>query len=148
MSLAAALLLVGFGVVPVRAQRDAIPPDYPRSLERELAGLLNQLTTGGDVGLLTRLSAVYLDLGDDLYLDNDRRRHAYEEGAAMAKRALELQEANANSHFLYAANLGNAKRLQGSGAAALALGDIKAHVARAIALDPSHAQALQFMGGL
>ncbi len=132
-----------------RAEHDGTPSNYPQSLEQALATLLTQRKTDADdVGLLVKLSEVYMDMGDDLYTENERRRRAYEEGTRLARRAIELQETNAHAHFLYAANLGNEKRLKGAGSAMLGLNDVKSHVSRAIALDPSHARALQFMGGL
>jgi len=132
-----------------RAEHDGTPPNYPQSLEPALGTLLKQRKAyAEDVGLLLKLSEVYLDMGDDLYSEEDERRRAYEEGARLAKRALDLEDTNAHAHFLYAANLGNEKRLKGTGSAMLALDDIKSHVRRAIALNPLHARALQFMGGL
>lgn len=132
-----------------RVEHDGTPPNYPQSLEPALADLLKQRKVyAEDVGLLVELSEMYLDMGDDLYPEDEKRRRAYQEGARLAKRAFELQEANAHAHFLYAANLGNEKRLKGSASAMLALKEIKEHVSRAIALDPLHARALQFMGGL
>jgi tetratricopeptide (TPR) repeat protein len=98
--------------------------------------------------VLLALSDEYLDAGDDLYADAAKRRSAYREGARLANRAIELQETNAHAHFLYAAHLGNEKRLVGRTAAMRALKEIKFHLDRAIALDPRDARALQFMGGL
>jgi hypothetical protein len=60
-----------------------------------------------------------------------------------------VNERNAEAHFLYAANFGSSVRLSGHGPRALLeLPTIKHHVTRAIELEPAHARALQFMGGL
>ena len=129
--------------------RDAIPPNYPQSLESDLQSLLSVIA-GGRVSadVFVTLAEVYMDLADDLFTDDGNRRSAYEEGAKAAERAMGLQDSNAQAHFLYAANLGSAERLKGLTNAAMKVKEIKQHVARAIELDPKHAQALQMMGGL
>jgi tetratricopeptide (TPR) repeat protein len=133
----------------VSSQPDVLPPDYPRSLERDL----RSLEAGGadhssDVGRLVRLADVYLNIGDDLLTDPDQRRGAYEAGARAAARAIDREETCAEAHSLYAANLGSAVRLKGRAAAGLALAGIKRHAARAIELRPDYPEALQLMGGL
>ncbi len=148
-----AALLLGLAVLSAAgsasAQRDAIPSDYPHSLMRDLAALLAALDRDpSDVNLLTRLADLYLNIADDLYTDAQDRLAAYEEGARTAERAIELREANADAHFLYAAALGSAARLKGPASAALVLRNVKRHVAGAIELRPDHAPALQMMGGL
>jgi hypothetical protein len=148
--------LVGFAGVllaatssPALAEHAGTPPNYPQSIEHSLAALLiRQQSSETDIEVLLALSEEYLDAGDDLYAEAAKRRSAYREGARLAKHAIELQEANAHAHFLYAAHLGNERRLAGHTAALRALSEIKTHLARAIALDPEHARALQFMGGL
>ncbi len=134
---------------PARAEHESLPPDYPNSLERELASLLSQIATHGAKGdRLIAGAELYLNIADDLFDDETRKRLAYEAAADMAKRALQMDERNAQGHFLYAAALGSAERLKGLANAGLVLGEIKQHVRRAIELDPAHAQALQIMGGL
>jgi tetratricopeptide (TPR) repeat protein len=129
--------------------RDAIPSNYPQSLESDLQSLLSVIA-GGRVSadVFVALAEVYMDLADDLFTDDGNRRLAYEEGAKAAERAMGLQDSNAQAHFLYAANLGSAERIKGLTKAAIKVKEIKQHVARAIELDPNHAQALQMMGGL
>jgi hypothetical protein len=134
---------------PLLAQRDSIPPDYPQSLERDRNVLLASLSQDGpSAALFTQLAEVYLNIADDLFTDDKKRLAAYEEGARLARKAFELQDVNAEAHFLYAANLGHVARLQGTSAAALLVREIKAHVARAIEIRPDHAPSLQMMGGL
>ena len=126
-----------------------MPSDYPTSLERELASLLSRIATqGAQVDRLVAGAELYLNIADDLFDDETHKRLAYEAGAEMATRALQVDERNAQAHFLYAAALGSAERLKGIANAGLVLGEIKQHVRRAIELDPTHAQALQMMGGL
>ena len=136
-------------IAPARAEHESLPPDYPNSLERELAALQAKIATEGV--RLDRLIAgaeLYLDIADDLFEDDVQKRLAYEAAAEMARRALQLEERNAQAHFPYAAARGSAERLKGIANAGLVLGEIKEHVRRAIELDPGHAQALQMMGGL
>jgi len=99
-----------------------------------------------DPVFLTRLAGLYLDAGNDLYRRKTRRLRAYEEGAQVAHKVLELQETNAEAHFLYAANLGSAARLSGPVASALTIRTVKTHVTRALELEPDHAPALHMMG--
>jgi len=131
------------------AEHESLPSDYPASLEREVAVLQSQIATSGEtVQRLIAGAGLYLDIADDLFEDAPQKRLAYESAAEMAKRALQLEEPNAQAHFLYAAALGSAERIKGLANAGLVLGEIKEHVRRAIELDPDHAQALQMMGGL
>jgi tetratricopeptide (TPR) repeat protein len=87
-----------------------------------------------------------LDVGKDVYTDETQRRAAYEEGARIAKRALDLQDTNAEAHYLYAANLGSAAQLKGLTASALTVRELKRHVTRALELKPDHAPSLHMMG--
>ena len=93
---------------------------------------------------MVEVSALYLDLGDELR-DAAQRRAAYEEGARVAERALEL-EPTAQAHYLYAANLGSAAQMTGVMASAWRIQEIKSHVKQALALNPKHAPALHMMG--
>ena len=96
--------------------------------------------------VLVKLSELYLDVGQEGYTDATQRRAAFDEGARIAKRALDLQEANADAHYLYAANLGSAAQLKGLTASALTVRELKMHVTRALELQKDHAQALHMMG--
>lgn len=141
-------LIIGM-VGPALAQRESTTPNYPQSLESSLQALLRFIERGEPgAGLWTELAETYMDLADDLLTDEEKRQRAYQEGAKAAKHAFELQDSNAQAHFLYAANLGSAERLKGLTNAAMKVKEIKQHVARAIELEPTHAQALQMMGGL
>lgn len=131
------------------AARASEAPRYPDSIEEEIRSLIAAgADQSSDPVFLLRLAGLYLDAGDDLYQDKDRRRRAYEEGAKMAWRALELQDLDPQAHYLYAANLGSAANLKGIMASALTVRALKRHVARAIELDPNHAAALHMMGML
>jgi len=121
--------------------------DDPQAIERELRALREaRAQDSSDPGLLIRLAALCLDLGEDVIRDSEQRRVAYEEGARLAQRALEIREADAEAHYLYAANLGSAAQLTGMMAAAFTVRTLKRHVTRALELQPDHAPALHMMG--
>jgi tetratricopeptide (TPR) repeat protein len=116
-------------------------------LEQQRQALLAQKTQrSSDPGFLVHLANLYLDLGDDAYSEESKRRAAYEEGARIAREAINLQEQNAQAHYLYAANLGSAAQLTGGMASALTVSELKAHVRRALELKQDHAPALHMMG--
>lgn len=125
------------------------PSDYPQSLRRDLNALLQaHALDSKNPDVLVRLAALYLDMGDNLFDDTASRVASYEEGARLARRALAIREADADAHFLYAANLGSAMQLKGLVASALSVRDLKVHTARALELNKDHAQALHMMGML
>lgn len=92
-------VLAGWLLCSVALAADAgriAPTDDPQAIKRELQSLREaRAHESSDPQLLTRLAALYLDLGDDIVRDPDKRRLAYEEGARLAQRALELREADA-----------------------------------------------------
>ena len=119
----------------------------PQSLEDELRHrIAANADLSSDPAVLVKLASLYLSLGDDVYTDVTKRQTTYEAGARIAKRALELQDANAEAHYLYAANLGSAAQLKGLMAAALTIQDLKYHVKRALELQKDHAPSLHMMG--
>lgn len=115
-------------------------------LERKIQTVLAESasSTPDPTNLLT-LADLYLDLGDE-HIEMSKRRVAYEEGARLARQALEIQEGNAQAHYLYAANLGSAVQHNGVVASALTITELKAHVRRALELKPDYAPALHMMG--
>ncbi len=124
-------------------------PDAPEAIQRELHALqAAKADHSSDPRVLLRMADLYLDLGDEVLTGPDERRRAYEEGARLALRALEFREADAEAHYLYAANLGSAAQLQGMIAGALTVKTLKRHVARALELQPEYAPALHMMGML
>ncbi len=159
MSLLAVCILLLLPALPASAQPPAPPPDYPQSLEKDLKKLLEaQAQDSSDPRLLIQLAGLYLEMGEELYTEKAPKLAAFDEGARMAKRALELDENNAEAHYLYAANLGSAADTKGVAASLLALDEIKSHARRALELQKDHVAALhmagmmleelpQFMGG-
>jgi tetratricopeptide (TPR) repeat protein len=144
---------------PTLSQPPAPPPDYPQSLEKDLKKLLEaQAQNPSDSRPLIQLAGLYLEMGEELYAEKARKLAAFEEGAKLAKQVLDLDENNAEAHYLYAANLGSAADTKGMAASLLALDEIKTHTRRALELQKDHVAALhmagmmleelpQFMGG-
>jgi tetratricopeptide (TPR) repeat protein len=125
------------------------PGDYPLSLAQDLKKLLDANTqNSSDPSLLISLSSLYLDLGNDLYTDPEKRLSAHKEGARLAQHALELQKDNAEAHFLYAAHLGEAADLRGIAASLLSLEEMRMHLRRALDLQKDHVPALHMAGML
>jgi len=143
----AIILICSLIIVASNVLSGAIADEAESTLEQQLDALLAQKTQrASDPDFLVRLADVYLDLGDDVYIDESMRRAAYEEGARIARRAIDLQEHNAHAHYLYAANLGSAAQLKGVMASALIITELKEHARRALELKANHAPALHMMG--
>ena len=142
-------LMIGVLSLPCGALRgeDLTDQQYPEDLERELATLVMEGTADStDLTRLLRLAGLYLDLGYGLYVDREQKLAAFQEGARVAQKALDLRESSADTHFLYAANLGQAVQLQGLVATALNLQTLKTHVNRVLELDEKHAPAHHMLG--
>ena len=121
--------------------------DGPARIEREIQDVqAKNRQWGSDPLALTYLAGLYLDLGNERGQDEAHRIAAYEEGARLAHKAIELRETLANAHFYYAANLGSAAQLQGLVASALNVFELKAQVRRTLELQADHAPALHMMG--
>jgi len=120
---------------------------YLPSLQAHLQELLKANNTLPETPeLFIQLASVYLDVGDELYVDAGKRIKAYQAGSEFAKKALALDTKQAQAHFLYAANLGHIAQLKGVLVSALLIREIKGHVEQAIQLAPNHAPALHMMG--
>ncbi len=77
-----------------------------------------------------------MNMGDDLFTQESEKIEAYEKGLQAASQAMILHPDNAETHFLYAANLGSAIKLRGITSGAVNLSEIIKHVDLAIALAP------------
>src|SRR5262249_44448273 len=143
--LVAVLFLVGLSISLAQAEQP-VTSDHTRALEGELQALLaNQAPASSDPQILVHLADLYLDLGDDAYSEETKRRAAYDEGARLARRAIDLDESNADAHYLYAANRGCAAQLTGVMASAFTISDLKNHVRRPSERSPNDAAALHMM---
>ena len=112
------------------------PVEGGLSLQETLKQLLAQRAEqASDPTFLVRLADVYLDLGDDPTREQSARKAFHEEGAKAAQAAIELQERNADAHYLYAANLGSSAQLTGLMASGVTGQEVKRHNDRAKALD-------------
>lgn len=142
-------VMVGVLSLPCGTLRgeDSTDQPYPERLERELSSLVNAgAANSTDLTRLLRLAGLYLDLGYGVYVDREQKLAAFQEGARVAQKALDLRESSADAHFLYAANLGSAAELEGLVAAALTIQELKEHVHRVLELDPQNVQAHHMLG--
>lgn len=147
VALVCGLILGLLGSVGWGASLSPLSSDSPDELEKELQDLLSTgLSQSTNPNALCRLASLYMDLGYGLYVDEEKKLAAFQEGARLAKRALEQQEASADAHFLYAANLGQAVQLQGLVTTALNLETLNAHVNRVLELDQNYAPAHHMLG--
>src|SRR2546426_7377864 len=74
MRVLAGCLLVVLTALSVFADPPALPPDYPQSLERDLAALLAvRSQQASDPGFLLKLASTYFDMGNDLLTDDEKR---------------------------------------------------------------------------
>lgn len=121
--------------------------DSPDVLEEALQHLLSTgMDQSNDPLVLRRLSSLYLDLGYGAYVDKEEKIEAFQEGARLAKKSLEQEEASADAHFLYAANLASLIELQGLIFGALRIQELQLHIHRALELDDTYAPAHHVLG--
>lgn len=133
----------------VYAQSEDGSPGYPQSLQKDLeTWIARERNDPANPDVLVHLAEIYLNAGDDLFVEHEKRVEAYEQGAAAAKRLWKQAPQRADAHFLYAANLGSLSQIKGLTYGALTLDEIRRHLEWTLLLDPRHAQALQFLGGL
>ncbi len=143
------LLMAGVFSFPYGALRgeDSIDSQFPADLESELKSLvLDGAENSKDLNRLLRLAGLYLDLGYGAYVDREEKLAAFQEGARIAKKALDIQESSADAHFLYAANLGSAAELEGLVAAAFTVQELKNHAHRVLEIDERYAPAHHMLG--
>lgn len=134
---------------PAGSQTFSVPEGYPESLRQQrddfTAALIEDLK---NPQLWKLLSHAYLNMADDLFTAKSEKIEAYDKGLKAATQAMTLHPDDAETHFLYAANLGSATQLRGITSGAVNLSEVIKHVDRAIDLDPHHAPSLQMKGGL
>ncbi len=128
---------------------ESLPPNTDPSAS-PLTKLQKLQSQGGqdssDPGTLLQLADLYLEIGQNIYQDEKQKRQAFDEGARLARRVLDMEEHNAEAHYLYAANLGSSAQSAGVMASAFTVNTLKKHVRRALELSPDHAPALHMMG--
>jgi len=81
-------------------------------------------------------------------IDPDAKRAAYNEGLALAERAVQLDEHNADAHFAIFGNRGRILLLDGVVPNPVSLLAVNGELERAVEIDPNHADALAAKGGL
>ena len=140
-------LLLFKGIQGSWAESGPLKTDPPQSPLTQLQRLLAEGSQkSSDPAILLQLADLYLEIGQEIYQDESRKRQAFDEGARLARRALDSEEDNAEAHYLYAANLGSSAQIEGVMASALTVNTLKTHVRRALELNPRHAPALHMMG--
>jgi tetratricopeptide (TPR) repeat protein len=80
--------------------------------------------------------------------DPKQKRLAYEEGLELARRAVALDDSNADGHFAIFANEGRLMLLDGAAVNPINLYKVSSELDRALELDPNHSDALAAKGGL
>ncbi|MBX3026632.1 hypothetical protein KF840_17135 [bacterium] len=88
-----------------------------------------------------------LQRGEDAN-DPDVKRRAYDEGLALARRAVELDDGNADAHFAVFGNEGRLMLLDGITPNPISLLKVNSELERALEIDPNHSDALAAKGGL
>ena len=96
---------------------------------------------------LAQRALVCLQHGED-ETDPDAKRTAYDEGLALARRAAELDDDNADAHFAIFANEGRLMLLDGITPNPISLLKVNNELERALEIDPNHSDALAAKGGL
>jgi len=135
------------GLQGVWAEPAPLNPETSKSPLTQLQTLQSQGSQdSSDPATLLQLADLYLEIGQDVYQDENQKRQAFDEGARLARRVLDMQEHNAEAHYLYAANLGSSAQSAGVMASAFTVNTLKKHVRRALELSPDHAPALHMMG--
>jgi tetratricopeptide (TPR) repeat protein len=99
----------------------------------------------GSAEIQIKLADAAIDLGDA----SEKGLPWYERGERAAERAVALNEASADAHFLLAANRGHAANVRPILEVRPSIvGDLEKHLLRALVLNPDHARALHMMGVL
>jgi tetratricopeptide (TPR) repeat protein len=96
---------------------------------------------------LASRALVCLQRGEDAS-NPDTKRTAYDEGLALARRAVELDDANADAHFAIFGNEGRLMLLDGVTPNPITLLKVNSELERALELNPNHSDALAAKGGL
>lgn len=78
----------------------------------------------------------------------ESQRTMYEEGLELARRALQLDDSNADAHFAVFANQGRLLQMDGVSLNAINLFRAKRELERTLQLDPHHSDALAAKGGM
>jgi len=89
----------------------------------------------------------HLRRGEDL-TNSAQKMTTYQQGLALANRAVELDDGNADAHFAIFGNKGRILLLEGVGANPISLLQVNRDLERALELNPNHADALTAKGGL
>lgn len=110
------------------------------------ASLLAETSREQSQALAVR-ALVCLQRGEDAS-NPDAKRTAYDEGLALARQAVELDDKNADAHFAVFGNEGRLMLLDGVTPNPISLLKVNRELERALELNPNHSDALAAKGGL
>jgi tetratricopeptide (TPR) repeat protein len=96
---------------------------------------------------LAERSLECLHRGEDA-VNKEERAAAYREGLALAKRAVEADDTNADAHFACFANGGRLMLVEGASANPFNLLTVNRELDRVLALNPNHVDGLAARGGM
>jgi tetratricopeptide (TPR) repeat protein len=96
---------------------------------------------------LAQRALVCLQRGEDA-VDPDAKRKAYDEGLSLARRAVSLDDDNADAHFAIFGNEGRLMLLDGVTPNPISLLTVNNELERTLEINPNHADALAAKGGL
>jgi hypothetical protein len=138
-----AVSVAGTAELIAEADRLASLDEAPLETLRRVVALYEEAARAEprDVSLQVKLASACLDLGAEG--GGDGALAAFERGERAARRAVELDRASADGHYLIAANRGRAVRLLPVWKVSpLIVGELEKDLRRALALNPRHARAL------
>lgn len=96
---------------------------------------------------MARRALLCLQRGEDA-TDPAAKRRAYDEGLALARRAVALDDDNADAHFAVFGNEGRLMLLDGVTPNPISLLKVNSELERALEINPDHSDALAAKGGL
>jgi tetratricopeptide (TPR) repeat protein len=103
--------------------------------------------SAGEAQALAARALLSLRRGEDA-IGEDAKRAAYTEGLGLARRAVALDDRNADAHFAIFGNEGRLMLLDGVTPNPFSLLKVNRELERALSLNPNHADALAAKGGL
>lgn len=118
--------------------------DVPQALAQSAVAALER---GEAAQTLATDAIAHMKRGEDETAPQAKRQ-AYEEGLALAKRALAIDENNADAHFALFATEGRIMLLEGVTPNPVSLLKVHRELDRCLEINPNHSDALAAKGGL
>ena len=105
-------------------------------------------TSGTSAAALAEQALAQVERGEEHVLSDDARIAVYQEALNLARRAVDLDDNNANAHFAVFVSQGHILLLEGATVNPVNLLKANKELDRTLELDPNHADALASKGGL